>query len=305
MQENRTDKWQNELNIDFSAECKNKENIKQDLLEQLQKYNEQEQTTQRKDYSMFNSTTPRKKRFKIIAVAVAVAILSISATALALNSYFNLGKNAQYIVADPGEMQQMEAALNEPLEDELKGKLFDANGKEAKTYADIVDGAYNANGEVIMIVTDGESIKIQSLAEAKREESDSSVLFSTPEEAGEYLAFDFQVPAVPEGFKIEGYRILKDVNGQAMKDSNYLWINYYKKDAPEKFIYVQIRYMNDNTSYVSGDYTYIEERSINGHDALVYDGGVDMLVGNVMYMIIGASSELSNEQLTVMAESIR
>jgi hypothetical protein len=62
--------------------------------------------------------------------------------------------------------------------------------------------------------------------------------------------------------------------------------------------------MNEETAY-EADIGDVEEIEVNGNKGVLGESNLDVEIDGVMYMFMASASEISNDQLIKMAESIQ
>lgn len=188
-----------------------------------------------------------------------------------------------------------------PISDELKGKIFDEEGKPVETISDENMGKlYTADGEKIYqikngkIITEPEKEKIDN--ENKLEVKDSSKL-------NNYVCFNVILPSyLPEGYEFDRAVFYKDEKG-AVSDK-YISLQFVNKETG-KDIFIQQRFADEETAYQMGTDGEIEEVKINGIDALILDGrNMHWEDNDVLYILLGRG-EISKDELIKIAESIK
>ena len=296
MHKPHTESFNDALSVDFSAEATKKREIKQALLRQLVEM-QNAAATQKEDFPMNQTQKRRFKRSSVIAIAACLT-LALSVSAFAFVHYLSLGENAIYIV-NPRDAVNTDDVLPE----ELRGLLYDADGKLLEKFGDIQDAIYNADGEAVMVTSDDSGkLAIVTMEEEPAETEQVSTLFDALEDAQAHLAFDALVPSyVPSDYVLEGYRIFNDEDGKPAQDTKYLSIYYYGNNGVKDYIYIQARLMDEETSFAS-DVGSVEKTTINGHEAIIGRSNVDILIGDVMYMI--HANKLPQSEVIKMAESL-
>lgn len=303
MPRNRTENWQNGLSVDFSAESAKKDAIKQELLQQLWRQEAARRNHYKEDTTMKTINQRRFKRSSAIALVACLTLVVVSATAYAITNYFNLGQNAQYMLNDRN-ISEAAAQLAEALPTQLQGLLYSQDGQPIETVGQMQNGVYNAAGEAVIItLDDAGQPRILTREEARREHAQITTLFNSLAEAQPYLAFTARaVGYIPEGYALEGYRLYNDENGQPYTDAKYLEMYFYQDNQADAYIYVQARLMDEETAFTTGGTGNMEQTSINGNEAIVDEGTIDILIGEVIYMI--AASDLPQSEIIKLAESL-
>jgi len=297
MHKPHTENFNDALSVDFSAESTKKLEINQALMRQLETVNTAAYSAQKEDFPMNQTQKRHFKRSSIIAIAACLT-LALSVSALAFVHYLSLGENAIYIV-EPREAVNPEDAIPE----ELRGLLYDADGNLIETFGDIQDSFYNADGESVMVTNDDSGkLSIVTMEEETAKTEKISTLFDSLEDAQTYLAFDAKSPSyVPAEYVLEGYRVFNDEDGKPAQDSKYLSIYYFGNNGVNDCIYIQARLMDEETSFES-DVGSVEKITINGYEAIATRSNVDILIGDVMYMI--HANKLPQNEVIEMAESL-
>jgi len=292
------------LKTDFSAESCDREKTLNQLLLKIdkQKYYDD----RKKGFTM------GKMFVKPVFMAAMVMVFVMSFTMTSYGqSFYNVikevlvGEYAKYIVTEHT------GAPNLAIPDELKGKLYDADGNVLKQFPE--DGEiYNQHGERLIISAkaykdeNGDLItKIQALTQAEHDEETKSNMttMTNPEEAKPYLAFDFSLPDyLPEGYAFDRIQLFNDEKGKPVENSEYAYV-YFSNGDHDKDIYLQLRLMNEETAY-EADIGNVEEIEVNGHKGVIGEGIINIEINNVMYMLMGGTSGINNAELIKIAESI-
>lgn len=302
MLRDHAENWNDGLRVDFSAESEKKDELKRALLQQLRQSGAARHNIE-KEYSSMNKTnTKRFKRSTIIALAACLTVV-LSATAYAVVNYLNLGKHAQYMM-DSRDASEQSARMEEPLPAELQGSLYDKNGKVIETIGEMQNDIYNSEGEAVITTSDASgALVIVTQEEAREKQMLKTTLFTGLEDAQTYLAFKAKsLPYIPAGYELEGYRIFNDENGKPYQDIKYLEMYLYKIDNADEYVYIQVRLMDEETAFASSASNDLKKTSINGYEAIVDGNNIDILIGDVMYMIAGRN--LPQSEVLKMAESL-
>ena len=302
MYRNHKKNWKDMLSVDFSTEYHKKEEIKQVLLQQVKHQETIMYSTQKEDFIMNQTNKRRLKRSSVIAFAACLTLV-FSITAFAVVNYLELGPYIKYRVESPSDSDKAaQAALNEKA---LPDLVYDENGKLLEKFGEIEGKIYNADGEAIMVRgDDAGNLGIITLKEEEKQRAQATTLFNDREEMRSYLSFNARpFTSYPADYELEGYRIYNDEDGQPSQDSKYLEMNFYKNGDVNDWIYIQARYMDETTSFVSGATGSTPEKtSINGYEAIIDGNHIDILIDNVMYMI--SAKNLPRAEVVKMAESL-
>lgn len=304
---NESQDWMPRLKVDFSAESSRKDEIKAELMQRLWTQNRAELRPKEKDMQK-NAGRKSLRRTGVVALVACLTLGAVSLTAYAVAKHFKLGPYAQYITIDATDMERMEEVNKQPLPEELAAQAAAADGTKPKTWGDLQDGSYEWDGNKIEIkseeITVAKADEPQTMAEAKAELDTYSTRFDSAKDVKDLLAFDLRAfDYIPEGYKLEGYRLFDgdEVQGKFEKGkSKYLSMHYFKDNDPADYIYVQVRLMDEETGFESGATENARTAVINGHDAFIDGGHVDILIGDVMYMIGG----VEEGEAIKMAESL-
>lgn len=95
MPRSHTKSWKDALSVDFSIEAEKKEEIKQQLMRQIQCQESANSRTKKEDFIMNQTQKRRFKRSSVVALAASLTLV-LSITAFAAANYLNLGDYAKY-----------------------------------------------------------------------------------------------------------------------------------------------------------------------------------------------------------------
>lgn len=296
------DKYNDFLNeckkVDFSKHSKNKEKNLKLLCEQINKNQE--------EFKGGNITMNKKTSKKLITAASLAAILILTSStvyATGLNKViktFVLGEHSTHI--------QEEAVDKIPVPSELKGKLFDKNGKQISEINRDTP-MYNSDGVQVDIKTkeNGEYSLIteeEALAENKALDA-NAITFSNLKEGSSHFITDIANPTyLPKGYSFEKVQFdsnSKDDIKENGVGSKYMDIHY--SNGAKSFISM-IRYMDEETAYISGSDKEIKEITLNGHKAVVGEKSVTILIDKVEYAFF-TNNSVSIDELIKVAESLK
>ena len=245
----------------------------------------------------------RTKRSFVTALAACFVIV-ISITAFAVVNQINLGQYAHYLL-DVNEVADETVLMEEPILEELRGQLYDADGKVIEKNGDMQKGFFNAEGKAVTpSIDEAGNLFVMTKDESDAKRKQVSTLFSDWEEAQTYLAFEPKLFAyIPEGYTLEGYRVFNNEQGLPEQNTKYLEQHFYKDGNQEDSIYVQARFMDEETAFESsGSSETLEKTVINGYEAILDNRGLDILIDDVMYFISG--TVLPQDEAIKMAESL-
>jgi len=132
------------------------------------------------------------------------------------------------------------------------------------------------------------------------EEEGSITTLTDISKAKAYLAFDLKLPAyLPEGYVFDRIELYNDENGQP--DGQYASV-YFTKG--KKYIYLQARLMNENTSFAT-DLGRLKEIEIDGHKGLIDKNGLNIDLDGVMYMFSSGFADVDSNELIKMVEACK
>lgn len=199
-----------------------------------------------------------------IAIIAMVSLIALSGTAFAVIKNVNLGKYATYEANEISSRDEAQAAVAEENE----------------------------------MIT-------QNTSSSDMDDIDSySKRFETLEEVQKYLMFTVNMPTyIPAGYTLEGYRLFTNDQGEIDAEGKYLSLDFYNDVNPKKYIYMQVRYMDEETAFATGYSSDMKKTTIDGHEAVIGKGTIDILIDDVLYMISG-NAKLSENELIAIAESI-
>lgn len=187
-----------------------------------------------------------------------------------------------------------------PISDELKGKIFDEDGKPLEVMTkENFRNTYTAEGEKIHSIRNGE---ITTVTQKEKMDQEQKLKVIEPKKLNDYACFNVILPSyLPEGYKFDRAEFYKDEGG--VVSSKYIDI-YFTNEETGKIIYMQQRFADEETAFeMSAD--KIEEVKINGVDAIICDDrSLDWEVNSVLYMVNGRG-EVSKSELVKIAESIK
>lgn len=242
-----------------------------------------------------------KKSNRIKRPAIAVATFAFVCIALMQTSFaqdfaeriiktINLGHISAVQVEEP----QIEDFT---VPDELKGKIFDKEGKPVEDFSQVSDGKiYTADGEEIVAFVDGEIVT------ASDEEGEYKIV-KDPTELNNYTCFNVILPSyLPEGYKFDRAEFIKHDDGTV--SDKYINLYFTNKETG-KYIFMQQRFACEETKSVSSTDGKIEKIKVNGVDAILSDNRyIDWEANNVIYALSGRG-EITKEELIKIAKSIK
>ena len=277
--------------IDFSAESMNQEKNLADLKNMLETINNERTAKMNKKI---------KRPVAIAAVAAMILCLSVAVYGQELwriIKTITVGQYFEYtVVEDSREFI--------PVPEELKGQLFDKDGNELEVFPE--DRVfYNANGEEIGIIYDGGKCRVMTEEEFNATQIPKEFIFEDFDEGRSYFISDVLTPEyLPEGYmfsKIAYYGDPEDKSRTNMYSNKYM--NIYYSDG-ENEIVMKLIYMDETTISGSKASKDIEEISVNGREAFIDGGRLDILLNDVLYRIYG-NDDIGRDELVKIAESLK
>ena len=279
--------------IDFSAESVNREKNLETLKEKLLHNAEKERENNMKKNS--------KKTIVLVAAVAAVLCLSMAVYGqdlVRIIKTITLGDHANYHVVEDYLPEEA------PVPEAIAGQIFDEDGNVLTMLSRNDDAIYNADGQKVKIHSDGNEMWVMSDEEYKAEMKARSAEFTDMQEGMSYFICDVAMPTyLPEGYEFDriGYFASSVAELIATEDANK-YMNVYYSDGVNE-IYEQIRFMDASTAYDSGVNPNAQVIQINGYDAIVCNGDLDIQIGDVMYMFFGMGN-VSDDELIKIAESL-
>ncbi|MEW9122847.1 MAG: DUF4367 domain-containing protein [Thermotaleaceae bacterium] len=182
----------------------------------------------------------------------------------------------------------------------LQGKAFDKDGnpieKITKEMAEAGEKLYTAEGKEI-VGFNGE--KIMTVDEGK----ENRLIVTEPDKLNNYTCFEVILPSyLPEGYSFDKAEFFKDEKGEV--SSKYISL-YFTNGEPDKYLYMQQRFADEETAYEIGTDGKIEQIKINGFDGILSDGrSIDWEANDVLYNLSGRG-HITKDELIKMAESIK
>lgn len=191
-----------------------------------------------------------------------------------------------------------EHSIEEPIPDELKGKIFDKDGNVLEVLSEEYHGGlYTADGEKAFIDYDGDKAILSTQVEEEK------MVIKDSNELNKYTCFDVKLPTyLPEGYKFDRAEFIKDENGDIIDSFNTL---IFTNDKTGKNIYMHQRVVEKVGGYETGIEGEIKAVKINGIDAVIYDSNIDWEMDGIIYGIHGRKAGITESKLIKIAESIK
>ena len=252
---------------------------------------------------------------KVIVAASMIAVLgaSISQTALGkeviniIKERFTTGYDSVVQIDPEKEAAKRQARIeeckNEPMPEEYKGKIFDADGNEFTYFPAYLEGAYNANGEPIICTKDGEVYtedEWNKYCEAEEEEEYTEI--TDIEHMNDYTCFDVKMPTyLPAGISFKNAGVWSEAN---VTDNLCIEINFVNEKG-EEVIYMQQRLACEEAAGEACTYDTVVEVDINGVKGLMYDNSLDWETEDTIYMLMSLDDSITRDEMIKIAKSIK
>lgn len=246
--------------------------------------------------------TGKIKRITVTAASLALVLVALMQTTFAqellekVKNSISLGNITAIQVEHPKQDTY-------PLPEELKGKIFDKDGKPLEAIkGENAGDLYTAAGEKIVDFSNGQVItetqKVKMDQEGKLIVKDSGKL-------NDYTCFKVVMPGyIPEGYKFDRAEFYKDNEGNVNR-TKYIDL-YFTNTANGKYIFMQQRASDEESAYEISTDGEIEKAKVNGVDAVLIDGRtLDWEYNDVLYGLSGKEGHLSKSELMKIAESIK
>lgn len=280
--------------------------------------------TEKEKMNMKKLIKNRNKRINkkgIFAIAAAVTVVAaVSITGFAGKLMFRTVKE---VSTGHNKFTLVDSSDSEiKIPKELVGLLFDENGKKVKTFKNNTtyydkDGnaitnyqeflEKNLPDDGILTLTDenGKQTKVYTSKEKDkdknpllRQEKEGYNIIYNESEIQDNLDFDVKLPEyIPEGFSFMG--------ASASTDPKYYLFMYYKNDKTGEWFMIHERLLNEETAFEAGTDGTMEEITINGHTAVLYDDvNLDFEIDDVSVGVSGRNA-LTKDDVIKISESIK
>jgi len=256
--------------IDFSAESQNFEKNLEDLKDKLlvQNNNNEEHDIMMKNTNKRNF---RKPSFAIAACMAAIIAISVPVFGQDVVNYIRsvmLGDHVTFIVAE--EMSEAERAERLVLIEEAQA---------------LIDEGY-------VIVSEQDFAAIEWLS------------FTNAAEGKSHFITDVMLPTyAPEGFAFDHVFYFVETVEELQQYGANMFMGVIFTDGTNE-VSMQIRYMTEDTGFVTGGTEDLRTIDINGHEAVVDVNALNVLIGDVMYMFF-SQGNVDEDALIRMAESLQ
>lgn len=271
----------------YSADEETKNRIKANIMNNIE--NKKKEEEQAKKMAVVSNLEEEKmkrrgnRRFKKIATAVAsLAIVVGIGTGITIGKDFftttKTVKSGRIIIAEE-KMDVDPSEIRITLPKELKGKVFDKNGKEVTVLNGSMRDLFDENGNRI------ERLPIDGDGNYKPETPETVEYknFTDAKEAAKHTNFTLRV--LP-GMKVDKIELIKDENGKI--DGDYATI-YQSKDGQQ--VVISERKGKDELAYETGG-DKVEQVKVLGKDAILWNSANLDLDNDDSY--IGINAKLSN-----------
>ena len=255
------------------------------------------------DGTVKKSNKARRTITKVASIAlVCILGFSIMQTSFAQEVVGKIVKTISLGHITIFEEEPLENMEPVPVPAELQGKIFDKDGKPVEELSvDKPQKIYTVDGEEIAYI--GSNGEIITVAEDEKMREEEYLVVKDSNELNDYTCFNVILPSyLPEGFEFDRAEFYKDENG-IVEDTKYINL-YFTNEKTGKFIWMQQRFADEETGYVTGA-NKVEEVKINGIDAIISDDkDIDWEANGVLYSILGRG-EITRAELIKIAESIK
>ncbi len=253
-----------------------------------------------KGYYIMNKTA-KIRRITVTAASLVLVLVALMQTTFAqellkkVKNSISLGNITAVQVEHPKQNVY-------PLPEELKGKIFDKNGKALEAITEEGGELYTADGEKIVDFSDGQVI---TEAEKAKMDQEGKLVVKDCEKLNEYTCFKVILPGyLPDGYKFDRAEFYKDNEGNVSRTK---YINlYFTNAANGNYIFMQQRASDEESAYEISTDGEIEKAKINGVDAVLIDGRtLDWGYNDILYGLAGKEGHLGKSELIKIAESVK
>ena len=132
------------------------------------------------------------------------------------------------------------------------------------------------------------------------------VKFRDVKEGQSYFICDTLMPTyLPDGYEFDRIEFMaksvEEFTNSQGGERKYMSVFY---SNGENEIYSQVRYMDEETTFGSSGYNDVNTFTINGHNAVLAENSLNILIGNVMYYF-RANDQLRVDELIKISESLQ
>ena len=264
-------------------------------------FTEQDRLTMKKNLKQSNKTYRSHKRMMWAAgLAACLAVTSQTAFAKDLaEKIFSLG-HSSIITETESDSAEVSSV---PVPDELKGQLFDADGKEMTELSSADPGYFNKDGDPVQInsVEDNDGIIHYSISKYSADDPlgdvDGVIAFDSIDDLD--LSFDLKVPeTLPDGFSLTKIYGFSDEDGKASPD--YAVLAY--SDGKDNFT-IHERLDSEDTQFVTS-LPDPQEMDFHGSTAVYNDSEFYAVWDGTNISILG-NDVLTGDVLLKVAESMK
>lgn len=253
-----------------------------------------------------NDMTKRVVQKKRLFTAVCAAAIVMTCTVFASGSEI-INKIVKTITTGHNYFIQMEGGPYD-IPDELKGKLFDKEGKpinilSEESYGELYDAEGNKIDNTKLAEIYEESLGGQVVVNENYNKEEAEKSYNTIEEAQDIAVFDIKVPDyVPDGFEFSRAYAYTDNKGNV--SGEYMTLEYKNKKGHEINIFE--RTLNEETAFSSSTDDTIEETEINGRKAVIENGkSIHWETKDSVSVSIVARGKITKDEIINMAESVK
>lgn len=220
------------------------------------------------------------KKCAAIAACVAVSVAIVSQTAFAKNIINGI---IQSVSTGHNKITKIDPNyIPEAVDKEVSSEYEDDAGRHIVEYAD---------GSSVMFVT------------AADEEVKDNNFYVGEDEIADYTNFKPQLPSyLPEGYAFDTAYFIKGDDGSVSGD--YLFVRY-KNEQTEKTFTIHERIINDDTAYEDGAMGEIEELTINGNHAVLYDHTITWETDGISVEVMTGQCGFDRDTILKIAESVK
>lgn len=258
------------------------------------------------DFNPYEKEKKYMNNKKIIIMAACLAVFTL--TTVFAGGF--VGDIIKSISTGFNSFHQVDPEAPVELMDELKGKIFDADGNALDVlYRSDIDNIYDKDGNKITQEKFAEMIEEATgglVVYSSNDDYDTEANkkdFETLEEAQQTAVFDIKAPDyLPDGYSLSRIFTYAEENGEA--SGEYLTIVYKNGDGKE--ITVMERILNENTAFEAGTDGTIEEITVNGRKAVIMNGvSLNFETEDSVSVGIYTHGNVSQEELIKIAESVK
>lgn len=287
-----------EINEEYSPTQEVKDRIKEKAMKNVEKRKSEEN---KKDFAIINDIREEKmkrktnKKFRKIAAMVASLVIVVG-----IGSVITIGKDfmttvkevksgrltisEEHLDVDPSEIQVR-------LPKELRGKVFNKDGKEVTVLNGSMKELYDEKGnKITTLPIDGEGNYVPKTKEPE------FVRFTDPKEAAKHA--NFPIRYIPS-MNIDRIEFMKDDNGEVVKD----YADVYQSKDGQHIVIFQRRGAKE-LAYSTGG-SKVEKVKVLGKDAILFNSKeVTLDNGDAFISVSGKLSDYKDDSLVKLANTL-